>query len=90
MYKYLTGYYGNDVLACGTMNSFINIVDRLEDRGRLTMAQADDLIIQTEAIKDALGCFRSSSMQAADEGATGTSVPLLQSSASQGNTPSFF
>jgi hypothetical protein len=79
---------GNDVLACGTMNSFINTVDRLEDRGRLTMSEADDLIQQAQAIKDAIGCFGSSPMQAADEGATGTSVPLLQSSASQGNTPS--
>jgi hypothetical protein len=55
---------GNDVLACGTMNKFIATVDRLEDKGRLTEMQADDLIQQAQAIKDAIGCFSSNAMQA--------------------------
>jgi hypothetical protein len=34
----------NDVLVCGTMNSFINTANNFENRGRVTEAQADSLI----------------------------------------------
>ena len=47
---------GSDFLACGTMNSFIASVNAYENRGRLTEAQADDLIQQAQTIRDAIGC----------------------------------
>jgi hypothetical protein len=73
---------GNDVSACGTMNTFIATVTSLENSGRLTEAQADDLIQQAQAIRDAIGCFSSNAMQA-NEAAGLTSTP--QSSAGNPN-----
>jgi hypothetical protein len=59
---------GNDVLACGTMNTFIASVDRLEERGRLT--EADNLIQQAQVVKNAIGCGSISSVMQAETAET--------------------
>ena len=55
---------GDDVLAYGTMNTFIATVDRFENSERLTAEQADELRQQAEAIIDAIGCTFSTAQEA--------------------------
>jgi hypothetical protein len=54
----------NDFISCGAMNSFIATVNAYENRGRLTEAQADNLIQQAEVIREAIGCTFSSAQEA--------------------------
>ncbi len=46
----------NDNAVCGKLNAFINEVNAKEKNGKLTLAQADQLKQQANAIKFSVGC----------------------------------
>ena len=76
---------GHDVIACGTMDSFIKSANAYENRGRLTEIQADDLVQQAQVIKEAIGCGGGSASNViqANEAAA-----IPQSSSNQPDIPS--
>lgn len=54
----------NDFISCKELDTFAALVKNFEDKGRLPTDEADDLIQQAQMIKDAIGYFTSSAMQA--------------------------
>ncbi len=80
----------NDFISCGAMNAFISSVNAYEDRGRLTEAQADDLIQQAQAIREAIGCTFSTVQQTGAMDAASEAVEDLTTGSPNPNHSSHF